>query len=153
MQMVSSTAPLIVWEMQVRTTVRYHCTAARTTVNKKNTNVDKIVLKRNYCARLMGYKLVQPLWETGLQISQNTKNRSTTSVPSCFSSSDSLWPRGYSCQASLSWDSPARILEWVAIPSSRGSSRPKDQTRVSYASGIGRQVLYYWRYQGSPRTK
>ena len=25
-----------------------------------------------------------------------------------------------------------RILEWVAMPSSRGSSRPKDQTQVSY---------------------
>ena len=26
----------------------------------------------------------------------------------------------------------ARILEWVAIPSSRGSSQPKDRTHVSY---------------------
>ena len=29
----------------------------------------------------------------------------------------------------------ARILEWVAMPSSRGSSRPRDQTRVSYVTG------------------
>ena len=36
----------------------------------------------------------------------------------------------------------ARILEWVAMPSSRGSSRPRDRTRVSYISCIGRQVLY-----------
>ena len=28
----------------------------------------------------------------------------------------------------------ARILEWVAVPSSRGSSHPGDQTRVSYIS-------------------
>ena len=28
----------------------------------------------------------------------------------------------------------ARILEWVAMPSSRGSSRPRDQTHVSYGS-------------------
>ena len=35
----------------------------------------------------------------------------------------------------------ARILEWVAMPSSRGSSRPWDQTLGSYVSGIGRQVL------------
>ena len=33
----------------------------------------------------------------------------------------------------------ARILEWVAMPSSRGSSRPKDQTLVSCN---GRWVLY-----------
>ena len=35
----------------------------------------------------------------------------------------------------------ARILEWVAISSSRGSSQPRDQTRVSCASCIGRQIL------------
>ena len=29
----------------------------------------------------------------------------------------------------------ARILEWVAIPSSRGSSRPRDQTQVSCIAG------------------
>ena len=33
----------------------------------------------------------------------------------------------------------ARILEWVAMPSSRGSSRPRDRTWVYYT---GRQVLY-----------
>ena len=37
----------------------------------------------------------------------------------------------------------ARILEWVAIPYSRGSSQPRDQTRISYSSCIGRQVLYH----------
>ena len=37
----------------------------------------------------------------------------------------------------------ARILEWVAIPSSRGSSQPRDQTQVSYVSCIGRWVLYH----------
>ena len=30
----------------------------------------------------------------------------------------------------------ARILEWVAMYSSRGSSQPRDQTHVSYASCI-----------------
>ena len=35
-----------------------------------------------------------------------------------------------------------RILEWVAISSSRGSSRPGDQTRVSWVSCIGRWILY-----------
>ena len=32
----------------------------------------------------------------------------------------------------------ARILEWVAMPSSRGSSRLRDQTHISYLSCIGR---------------
>ena len=37
----------------------------------------------------------------------------------------------------------ARILEWVAISSSRGSSLSKDRTHVSCISCIGRWVLYY----------
>ena len=37
----------------------------------------------------------------------------------------------------------ARTLEWVAMPSSRGSSPPRDRTLISYVSCIGRQVLYY----------
>ena len=37
----------------------------------------------------------------------------------------------------------ARILEWVAISSSRGSSWPKDWTCVSYISCTGRQVVYH----------
>ena len=34
----------------------------------------------------------------------------------------------------------ARILEWVAMPSSRGSSQPRDQTGISYVSCIVRQA-------------
>ena len=34
----------------------------------------------------------------------------------------------------------ARILEWVAVPSSRGSSQPRDHTHFSYVSCIGRWV-------------
>ena len=37
----------------------------------------------------------------------------------------------------------ARILEWVAMPSSRGSSWPRDRTHISYFSCIGRWVLYH----------
>ena len=42
----------------------------------------------------------------------------------------------------------ARILEWVAISSSRGSSQPRDQTRFSCISCTGRRVqasLKKWR--------
>ena len=48
--------------------------------------------------------------------------------------------------------SQARLLEWVAMPSSRGSSRPRDQTGVSYVSCIGRRVLYHQRHLGSLET-
>ena len=37
----------------------------------------------------------------------------------------------------------ARILEWVTMPSSRGSSQSRDQTLVSYVSCIDRRVLYH----------
>ena len=39
--------------------------------------------------------------------------------------------------------SQARILEWVAVSFSRGSSRLRDWTPVSCVSCIGRQILYY----------
>ena len=38
----------------------------------------------------------------------------------------------------------ARILEWVAKPSSRGSSQATDQTHVSYISCTGRRILPTW---------
>ena len=44
-----------------------------------------------------------------------------------------LWPTRLPCP----WDSPGRIVEWVAISHARGSSWPKDQTRLSYISCIG----------------
>ena len=38
----------------------------------------------------------------------------------------------------------ARIVKWVAISSSRGSSRPSDCNHISYVSCIGRWVLYHY---------
>ena len=46
----------------------------------------------------------------------------------------------------------ARILEWVAMPFSRGSSQSRDRTCVSYLSYVGRRILYHWHHLGSPRT-
>ena len=44
------------------------------------------------------------------------------------------WP--VARQAPLSMDIlQARILEWVAMPFSRGSSQPRDQTQVSHTAG------------------
>ena len=58
--------------------------------------------------------------------------------------SNSLWPHGlYSLPgSSVHGILQARILEWVAISSSTGSSKPKDQTCISWVSCIGRRVLY-----------
>ena len=46
-------------------------------------------------------------------------------------------PPGSSVQRILQ----ARILEWVAMPSSRGSSQPKDWTHISYVSCICKQAF------------
>ena len=51
--------------------------------------------------------------------------------------------QGCSPPGSSVWDFPDKILEWVAMPSSRGSSRPRDQTSVS-CPRIGRQFLPTW---------
>ena len=47
--------------------------------------------------------------------------------------------------------SPARILEWVAVSSSRGSSWPRDGTQVSYISCIGQRSLYHWATWEAPQ--
>ena len=39
---------------------------------------------------------------------------------------------------------PARILEWVAIPFSKGSSWPRDQTRISCDFCTCRWALHHW---------
>ena len=48
-------------------------------------------------------------------------------------------PPGFSVRGILQ----ARILEWVAMPSSRGSSQPRDQTRVSLS-------LLHWQVGSLP---
>ena len=45
--------------------------------------------------------------------------------------------------------SQARILEWVAISSSKGSSWPRGQTRISWVPCIGRWILYHDHHLGS----
>ena len=46
----------------------------------------------------------------------------------------------------------ARMLEWVAILSSRGASQSRDRTRVSCVSCVGRLILYHWAIWETPRT-
>ena len=44
---------------------------------------------------------------------------------------------------SVHWIVQARLLEWAAMPSSRGSSQPRDWTHVFYVSCFCRWVLYH----------
>ena len=58
--------------------------------------------------------------------------------------SDSLRPMNYSPPgSSVHGTFQARILAWVAISFSRGSSWPRDRTRISCVSCIGRQIPYH----------
>ena len=58
--------------------------------------------------------------------------------------SDSLQPMDYSLPgSSVHGILQARILEWVAISYSRGSSRPRGGTSLSCFSWIGRQIVYH----------
>ena len=62
----------------------------------------------------------------------------------CVLSRVQLWdPVGCSPPGSSVPGSQARILEWVAISSSRGSSWPKDRTHVSFISCTSKRVLYH----------
>ena len=62
----------------------------------------------------------------------------------CSLLSDSLQPRNCSPPGSSVHEIlQARILAWVAMPSSRGSSWPRDWTWVFCVSCIGRWILYH----------
>ena len=50
---------------------------------------------------------------------------------SCSVMFDTLQPMDFTVHGILQ----ARILEWVALPFSRRSSQPRDQTQVSYTAG------------------
>ena len=66
-------------------------------------------------------------------------------VLSCSITSNSLQPMDCSpLGSSVHGISQARILEWVAISSSRGSSPPRDRTRIFCVSWIGGQILSHW---------
>ena len=50
--------------------------------------------------------------------------------------SNSLWPHGlHPARFLCPWESPEKILEWVAIPFSRESSQPRDWTQASHIAG------------------
>ena len=60
-------------------------------------------------------------------------------------SDSSAAPWTIACQAPLSRGIlQARILEWVAMPSSRGSSRPGDQTHISYVYCLGQAGFLFF---------
>ena len=74
-------------------------------------------------------------WKPVAWVSREVHAESLQSCPTLCDTMDCS-PLGFSGPEILQ----ARILEWVAISFSRGSSRPRDRTRVSC---VGRWVLYH----------
>ena len=76
-----------------------------------------------------------------MRLQSPLRTATTKSLQSCLTLCDPVdcSPPGSSIHGILQ----ARILEWVAMPSPRGSSQPRDQTHVSYVSRIVRWVLYH----------
>ena len=69
------------------------------------------------------------------------------SLQSCLALCDPI--DGSPPDSSVQGISQARILEWVALSSSRGSSQLRDRTSISCVSFIGRWVLYHKHHLGS----
>ena len=70
----------------------------------------------------------QILYNLSHQRSPKVKWNELKIVQSCWTL---CYPMGYTVHEILQ----ARILEWVSIPFSRGSSQPRDQTQVSHIAG------------------
>ena len=65
--------------------------------------------------------------------------------------SDSLWPYGCSLlDSSVHGIFQARMLGWVAMPSSRESFQPRDWTHISYVSYIDRWVFCFFSSPQAP---
>ena len=72
----------------------------------------------------------------------------------CSVVSDSVTPRTFSPPgSSVHGILQARTPEWAAISFCRGSSWPRDLTRISRGSCIGRRVLYHWHHLISPNNR
>ena len=102
-----------------------------------------------YCVSNVGTSVAQQTKQIKISTSRNLHSSGTYSLVGVVQSLKSCptlcnpmncSPPGSSVHGILQ----ARILEWVALPSSRASFRPRDWTRVSYVSCIDRRVLYHW---------
>ena len=96
----------------------------------------------------------QIVYRLSHQEAQVNNNNNNTCVLNCFSCVQIL-RNPMDCRlpgSSVHGILQAKILEWVAVPSSRGPSRPRDRTCVSWVFCIGRWVLYHECHLGSPIT-
>ena len=105
--------------------------------------------------KLLVYIYAKCLFIARLCASNDGKQHGCVCVCVCVCKSRQLSPTlcnpmTVACQAPLPMGIlQARILEWIAIPSSRGSSPPRDQTHVSCGSCMQANSLP-WIHQKQP---
>ena len=81
-------------------------------------------------------------WVFGMHVHSLAQDRAHVQLLICVQLFVTPWtvaPTGSSVRRIFQ----ARILEWVAISSFRGSSRPRDQAGISCISCIDRRILYH----------
>ena len=93
-------------------------------------------------SRMSGSRwVIRPSWLSGLWRSFLYSQFFCKSIQSCPTLCD---PMGHSpTVSSVHRILQTRILKWVAMSSSRGSSQPRDGTCVSFVSWIGRGIIYH----------
>ena len=140
--MIRCTASLIIGEIQVKTTMRYHLTPTMIAIIKKIDN-EKYWQRYTYIGTLKdcggSVKMMLPLWKRVWQIPKKLNIELPYDIASapkkvgnmlCLVAQSCLTlcgPKDCSLQAPVSMRIlQARILEWVAICFSRGFSQPKD---------------------------
>ena len=116
--------------------------------------------KQHTIMRWKGQKAMNNrLWDWLLVVWSEVQVKDTC-VLSCFRHVGFCDPMHCTARFLCPWDSPGRILEWVVMPFSGGSSRPRDQTHISCVSCIDRWILYplshlgkdgpEWEHESSP---
>ena len=113
-------------------------------------------LMKKYCKVILLFRD----WQWGVQVPVNQKKRYITPIipeasgnknyernvcVSCSVVSNLLWPMDWSpLGSSVHGIFQARILEWVAISSSRASSQPRNWSRVSCVACIAGWFFTHW---------
>ena len=111
-------------------------------VHRKKEKLTQCVGEGHLSGRGINFDIC-PFWL--LLIQHCISGRSQYRVCVCPVMSESFWPHGLSPPgSSVHQIIQAKILEWVAIPFSRGSSWPRDWAHVSCVSCIGWRILYHY---------
>ena len=112
-------------------------------LKSKGTDTLKGEEKKKKIVPLCSLGVAGGMWEKALSQDKTLEGMHAKSLQSCPTLCDPMdcSPPGPSVHGILQ----ARILKWVAIPSSSKSSQPRDRTQVFMSTGTGSQFLYHWR--------